>query len=213
MDAVEHNWNRIEAWLSSNLPEVITDLNPPASDEAMTRTETVLGLTLPEDLKALYRLHDGQRQQAFGAFFGLWFLSLERLTARWQEWQQIIVHDPALALSADLPLTSTPEGAIQRAHADSAWIPFSEDGLSGHFAIDFHPGLHGQSGQVITFGRYVQNKVVVATDLSSLLAWVADELERGKGRVSEAAGMRIFAHMDLADGNFEDGLRRLLYNA
>jgi cell wall assembly regulator SMI1 len=212
MENVTREWNRIEAWLKTNLPEVIADLNPPASEDAINHTEEVLGIELPESFKALYRLHNGQRQNSRGAFFGHWFMSLEQMLMRYAVWKGIVIHDPVSALGADLPFTSTPEGAIQLRYADAAWIPFTEAGASENFGLDFNPGEHGRAGQVIIFGRDVRNKVVLAPDLPSFLAWVADELERGKARVYESLGMRLFDHADLGDHNLEDGLRKLLYN-
>jgi cell wall assembly regulator SMI1 len=186
MENVTRDWNRIEAWLKTNLPEVIADLNPPASEDAINHAEEVLGIELPESFKALYRLHNGQQQQSFGVFFGQSFLSLEQMLMRYAVWKGIVIHDPVSALGADLPFTSTPEGAIQLRYADAAWIPFTEAGASENFGL--------------------------APDLPSFLAWVADELERGKARVYESLGMRLFDHADLGDHNLEDGLRKLLYN-
>jgi cell wall assembly regulator SMI1 len=212
MENVTRDWYRIEAWFKIYLPEVIADLNPPASEDAINHAQTELGVTLPDSFKALYRLHDGQRQNSRGAFFGHWFMSLEQMLMRYADWKGIVVHDPASALGADLPFTSTPEGAIQLRYADAAWIPLTEDGLSGHFGLDFNPGERGHAGQVIMFGRYVHNKLVAAPDLPSFLGWVADELEIGKGRIFEADGLRQFSHADLMGGlSFEDSLRMLLY--
>jgi cell wall assembly regulator SMI1 len=212
MEHVTREWDRIEAWLKINLPEVIADLNPPASEDAINQAQTELGVTLPDSFKALYRIHDGQRQNSHGAFFGHWFMSLERMLMRYADWKGIVVHDPEVALGANHPFTSIPEGAIQLRYADTAWIPFTEDGLSGHFGLDFNPGERGHLGQVIMFGRYVDNKLVAAPDLPSFLGWVADELKYGKGRIYEAVGLELFSHADFMDAfSFEDGLRTLLY--
>jgi cell wall assembly regulator SMI1 len=212
MDTVEHNWNRIETWLASNLPEVIADLNPPASEAAIAQAETTLGLTLPGAFKTIYRIHDGQREAALGVFFGHQFMSLDQLLMRYADWKAIVVHDPVAALGADLPMTSTPDGAIQLRHADAAWIPFTEAGASENFGLDFHPAQTGTAGQVILFGRDVRDKVVIAKDLPSFLAWVGDELERSKGSVYESSGLKIFGHADLRGLTIEDGLRQLLYS-
>jgi cell wall assembly regulator SMI1 len=212
MENVTREWNRIEAWLKTNLSEVIADLNPPASEDAIKHAEEVIGVEFPDSFKALYRIHDGQRQDVRGAFFGQWFMGLERMLMRYADWKGIVVHDPEVALGANHPFTSTPEGAIQLCYADAAWVPFTEDGLSGHFGLDFNPGERGHVGQVIMFGRYVDNKLVASSDLPSFLGWVADELERGKGHIYEAVGLKLFDHADLTNAfSFEDGLRTLLY--
>ena len=211
MDAIERDWSRIEAWLGTNLPPVLNDLNPGASDEQLTRLERHLSQNLPEAWKALYHVCNGQRQESHGVFFGNAFLDLERVAADWDAWNDIVIHDPASALGADLPFTSTPEGAVQLRYADAGWLPFTANGMGDHFGVDLHPGPSGRHGQVIYFGRNIRNKVVVAPDLAAFIGWVADELERGKGRVHEASGMQLFDHADLGDGNPEDGLRRILY--
>jgi cell wall assembly regulator SMI1 len=204
-------WNRIEAWFQTNLPEVIADLNPPASEDAINHAEAELAITLPESFKALYRLHNGQQQQSFGVFFGQSFLSLERMFERRGGMLAILEHEPEFAIGEDMLNTSIPEKAIQLRHVDSGWIPFAENGGSEYLSLDFHPGECGHSGQIINFGRLMNNKLVIALDFAGFLKWVADELERGKGRVYEAVGLRLFDHADLGDGNLEDGLLWLLY--
>jgi internalin A len=211
MENVTRDWARIEAWFQINLPEVIADLNPPASEDAIQQAEAVLGIKLPDSFKALYRLHDGQRQEARGAFFGQWFMSLERMFERRGGMLAILEHEPEIALGEDMLNTSVPERAIQLRHVDSGWIPFAENGCSEYLSLDFHPDERGHSGQIINFGRLMNNKLVIALDFADFLKWVADELERGKGRVYEAVGLRLFDHSDLGDGNLEDGLLWLLY--
>jgi cell wall assembly regulator SMI1 len=206
---IPESWSRITAWFSSNAPAVIADLNPPASDEDLARIETTLGVTLPDDFKALYRIHDGQRQDAFGVFFGLFFLSLTRLQQRWDTWRELLEADPDLAAGQDVPRSSTPVGTIKLRYISTGWIPFSENGLSAHLGLDFDPDVNGSVGQIINFGRYDQKKVVIAQDFSSFLEWVATDLERGKARMYEAEGLKLFGHDDLKDGNLEDGLIKL----
>jgi cell wall assembly regulator SMI1 len=153
MENVTRDWNRIEAWLKIYLPEAIEDLNPPASEDAIQQAEDVLGITLPDSFKTLYRLHNGQRQESFGVFFGQSFLSLERIFERRGGLNPILEHEPELAFGEDMSHTSVPEGAIRLRDVDSGWIPFTENGVSDHLALDFHPGARGRNGQVINFGR------------------------------------------------------------
>jgi cell wall assembly regulator SMI1 len=202
------SWNRITSWFGTNLPEVIGDLNPPATLADIEAVERSLGQTLPQDLKDLYLIANGQKEQRFGLFFGVWFLSLARMLEQWNTWKKLLAEDPQFGL--DQARSSTPIEMVRLQYINTAWIPFSLDGLTNHFGLDFDPDSAGVNGQVINFGRYANKKVVIASTFSEFLAWVANDLERGKGRVYEASGMKLFDHADLGDVNLEDGLMTIL---
>ncbi len=52
-------WNRIESWLATNAPNVLSYLLPGATNEEIQQTEVALGIQFPEDVKASYRIHNG----------------------------------------------------------------------------------------------------------------------------------------------------------
>ena len=75
---METIWNRIETWLVANAPEILNNLQPGATDEAIKQAEIFLGIELPEDVKASYRLHNGQ--DGYNGLMDGWeLLSLERM--------------------------------------------------------------------------------------------------------------------------------------
>src|SRR5215470_15643416 len=86
MESIVSLWDQIEDWLNTHYPQMWATtrpfLAPGASEEAVHRAEAALGVTLPEDFKAFYRLHNGE-----GAGFFLdhhEFLSLEGIIGTWQ---------------------------------------------------------------------------------------------------------------------------------
>jgi cell wall assembly regulator SMI1 len=72
-------WLALEDWIGLQLPEVLADLNPGCSDEELSELEHCLNCRLPEDVKAFYRRHDGQKGESTGLFCGLPFLSTSAL--------------------------------------------------------------------------------------------------------------------------------------
>jgi len=52
-------WERIEAWLKINAPEILNRLEPGASQAEIENTAAILGVEFPEDFKASYRIHNG----------------------------------------------------------------------------------------------------------------------------------------------------------
>jgi internalin A len=203
------SWNRIIVWFSSHLPEVIADLNPPATMSELEYAQKMLGIELPQDLKDLYLIANGQKEQSYGVFFGYSFLSLGRMLEHWSMWKNLFVEDPQYGM--DQVRTSVPPSTIKLQYINNAWIPFTIDGLLNHFGLDFDPDQDGIKGQIINFGRYANQKVLLTTSFADFLTWVANNLECGKGRVFDAAGMKIFDHVDLGGVNLEDGLVNIFH--
>src|SRR4051812_47853514 len=82
-------WDRIHAWLDANAPAGYGGLRPGASAEAIAAAEVAMGLTLPDDVKASYRIHDGQ-DGGPGLIGGEgWFLlPLEQIVRGWRNWSR-----------------------------------------------------------------------------------------------------------------------------
>ena len=67
-----------ENWLEKHLPEVVKDLNPPATMEEIQLLEKTIGRSLPEDFISLYQWHNGQMGNApTGLWYGLEFMSIK----------------------------------------------------------------------------------------------------------------------------------------
>ncbi|MER5221283.1 SMI1/KNR4 family protein [Streptomyces flaveus] len=58
-DAVIRAFGRIDMWLERNAPLSYQSLQPPATDSEIVAAENELGLTFPDDLRTLLRLHNG----------------------------------------------------------------------------------------------------------------------------------------------------------
>jgi SMI1/KNR4 family protein SUKH-1 len=73
-------WRKIETELANLAPDLLTRLHPGVAEEAFTRVESRLGFTLPEEIKAFFRLQNG----SMGPFFGSWeLLSLDEMCNDW----------------------------------------------------------------------------------------------------------------------------------
>ena len=87
---MDRTWERIEAWLAVNAHAVADGLNPPASPESLAATEHFLGVQFPDDVRASYLRHDGQRDNSPGLLDGWEWLSLERVRDEWQVWKDLL---------------------------------------------------------------------------------------------------------------------------
>ncbi len=171
------SWRRIERWLGLHLPEVVRDLRPPATGDEIHIAEHALGAALPEDVRELYRIHDGQSEDATGVFFGLPFLPLHAVVSEWESWVAII--DPGTNEELSEGCASEPEDAIRLLYTCRGWIPLSHDYGGNHLGVDLDPGPLGEHGQIINFGRDESDKYVLASSLDDFLLKLGDLLDEG----------------------------------
>lgn len=158
-----------------------TMLHPPASEVDIAALETHLGQRLPEDVRALYLLHDGQPRytpqeprHAAGIFAGLAMLSLRDVAVQWDQWDGYEAQE-----EMDVFASSSPEGFVQPKYSTRGWIPLTHDGGGNHIGVDLDPGPAGTVGQVITFGADDDEHQVLAPSLTSYLEQVADLIASG----------------------------------
>jgi cell wall assembly regulator SMI1 len=95
-ETLEDAWVRIHAWLWANAPVVLASLRPPATDEQLRDAESALGVVLPSEVRACYRVHDGQRavpmplrnwpdrEEVPGFLYGEQWLSLSLMVEHWR---------------------------------------------------------------------------------------------------------------------------------
>lgn len=78
-----------------------------------------------------------------------------------------------------LPLTSTPEGAIKRKYFHIKWIPIISDGGGNYIGIDLDPDEKGTKGQVIIFGRDEEDMLVLSNSWSEFLDFNLEIIKNG----------------------------------
>ena len=110
--------------------------------------------------------------------------------------------------------TSSPANAIALQYANAGWVPLCDDYGGNHIGIDLAPGPAGVRGQVISFGRDEEEKVVIAASLGDFLLWFATQLERGNFRIDRPDKDRIDFDIDRPNcGHFIDAVRTLFGSA
>lgn len=163
-------WDRIEAWLKHYAPEEFSCLQPGATDQDIQEAETALGMTFPEEVRALYRLHNGGALIADPRYSFWELLCLEDIVDGWNSNRRF---DHGLLA----PLQ--PEDQVQRRNWDLHWIPLLQKNDGTMLCLDLAPGPAGQRGQIIlVFWENGERPVIVAS-FCELLSTFADDLEAG----------------------------------
>lgn len=202
---------RLDAWYAANLAADKYVFNPPATDEQIDAFERLVGWKMPHSYRQLYRWHNGENDDRWGHIYGLPLLPLEQAAADWKTWTRTLAEFGGNRYA--IPGGAWPEGAVDPAYTNPAWIPLTNDGSSGHVGLDLDPWPGGRVGQVILFGRDEDVKVVLAESLGQFLGWVAGLLESGNFRLKAAADevvLRQFRLKEPQTDHFHEGARILL---
>ncbi|MFD6993021.1 SMI1/KNR4 family protein [Streptomyces sp. NPDC059943] len=196
----------IFGWEPGRLERFEDVLPAPREAREIEDLECALGVRLPDDLRALYAVADGD--DGSGLFDRHLWQSLGEVVSwhhadRWwaagDTWKR---HTLGSARSDGLP------HARVRASADRpGWIIFAESTGGDFLAVDMDPAEGGRPGQVIRVGTHHDDgPVYVADSVTDLLRLQLAALERGDYKCDAATGQLWIEtalpvrHGDTADG-------------
>jgi cell wall assembly regulator SMI1 len=185
---VARSFARILTWADANAPAIRESLRAGASDDQLQRFEALIGQALPEDVRDLYRLTDGQTPYQSGGpyypglFLGMPFNPSEVVAREWQSHERTLRRNDS---NTDEFINSYPPDAVKAVYFNNGWISLSDDAAGNYMAVDLDPGPAGNVGQWIIFGADQFERTRVASSLASFLYWVAVEMENGNFNVAQ----------------------------
>jgi cell wall assembly regulator SMI1 len=180
-------WKRIERWFEANVPNIALALQAGATDEQIGAAERAMGVTLPEDVRASYRIHNGQRNDVQGAEYGFGileaedFLSLENMVEQWRIPTELLREGKFDGIIVDSSEEVKPEWW------NSRWVPITFSG-GNNYCIDLDPAPGGKVGQIIDVWFDAPERGVIAGSFMEWLEDFADRLEAGEYVTSEDYG-------------------------
>jgi cell wall assembly regulator SMI1 len=136
-------------------------LRPGAGEAALDAAEKALGRTLPEEVRAFYRHHDGTDDYVVE---GRELLSLERMADEWDIWRDLLERGDFGANDH-----GTPGPGVQKRWWIWEWVPVTYDGSGNHHVLDLAPAKGGAYGQILSFWHDDDPRAVVG---KSFLAWL-----------------------------------------
>lgn len=187
--------SRLQTWAGTVSADA--RLNPGATEMDFRAFEKRTGVRVPPELRELYRWHNGQSEDCdYGFFYGLEFLSLDRVASHWESWDTVLNgFSPEALDDLSLSLLSTPPGFVNRTYHDRDWICFAFDYGGNYLAVDTAPGVKGTVGQVITCGRDEDRRIVLAPSLSHFMTWFTNELCAKNFVFEEVAPSKVTLNM------------------
>jgi cell wall assembly regulator SMI1 len=162
-------WKRIHAWLDENAPAGYGHLHPGAGADAITAAEQAMGLRLPADVKASYRVHDGQgNEPGLIGGEGWCLLPIEDVVSWWRKWSD-------------------------RDRRFRACVPVAWGGAGDFIFLDLSPAAESGRGRVFVQRSDTAGPNAVAPSFRLWLEEFADKLEADEFAYSEADGCLMCA--------------------
>jgi cell wall assembly regulator SMI1 len=148
---------------------------PGYSEDEILAAEQQLGVRLPEDLRALYRIVHDDREES--GLLDPFVLAPLDVVVEWNKENHPGYHDGTF--DDPLILDCHPAGHVRRVSSSGGWLTFATDYGMNYGVVDLDPGPLGRHGQVLTYGRDVWAPV------EYVLGSVRDLLERAIAAVDE----------------------------
>jgi cell wall assembly regulator SMI1 len=179
--AIETIWVSYVGWLEQHAPAAFANLAPSASKAVLTKLERSIGQSVPDELKALLRLNNGQVDpDGCPVLPGLALLSATGIVQEWQSWARLRDNETPDGLESLDDFSRALDHGVRDVYTHPRWIPVLKDGYRADYVgIDLAPAEGGTVGQVINFGRDEEQHFVAFPNLTGLLAFWLQEVQSG----------------------------------
>ena len=155
-----------------------------ATDEEIKNFEEKFGITLPEDVKELYRYKNGSKFLALfpcvidkrDMAFNLMSLEqVEKSKGYFQNKDALLTDFPDYFTKEDIERMK--DERIKPYLFNKKWIPFAEYCDSCFLMLDFDPGKVGKEGQIICYIHDPDEVIYAAESLTELVDGIIEEIE------------------------------------
>jgi len=138
----------LERTLRERIPDAIG-----AAEAEIAAAQARLGIALPDELKALYRVTRG-RWQDWGDDYAAAQRVFDAVGCELLPLEEIYIADPSTRpcewqFAATEAVLTPPDAAVQGLVGSPGWIAFGDNGGGDRIAIDLTPGPRGHLGQII----------------------------------------------------------------
>ncbi|GAA2096136.1 SMI1/KNR4 family protein [Actinomadura alba] len=138
----------LERTLRERIPDAIG-----ATEAEIAAAEARLGVALPDELKALYRVTRG-RWEDWGEDYAAVERVVEAVGCELFPLDEMYIADTASRpcpwrFAAKEAVVTPPEAAVQGVVGSPGWIAFGDNGGGDRIAVDLTPGPRGHLGQII----------------------------------------------------------------
>ncbi|WP_264741247.1 SMI1/KNR4 family protein [Cytobacillus firmus] len=188
-------WSEFEHWLELNCPETVESFNEPATKAEIAKAEQKMRVKLPNSLKELLLIHNGQRneypEQRFeylGAIGNYDLLTLDEIVYTWETMKELLDNKTFEDFEEVVAVGPVKKGAWW----NPRWISIATNGMGDDICIDLDPAEGGTEGQIITFWHDWEERKVISRSLEEWFGEITKCLEDGTYKLIEEDGELVF---------------------
>lgn len=159
----------IKNWSLENAPGVI--FRPPASPEAIDNFAEKSGLTIPDELRQMLLIADGETHKSAGMIGNWRLMPISEIQAAWGLLTKLAEKG---AFAGQEPDASP---YIRQVWWHPAWIPVVSSDTGHYFCVDTDPLDNERTGQVLLFLQDQPERPLIAGSLRAWLDRIAHDLE------------------------------------
>lgn len=168
-------WQELERWYKANAAETYESLNPGCDEAELRETERHFNVTFPEDVRASYLLHDGQKLEGSSiSGDGYQLMSMQEIRASSEFFK--------IATASGSGRKGAPNGPLKDDLCNVLWVPFMTPGNGNFRCMDFDPAPHGKPGQIIQYWNKDADRSVLAPSFTDWLEAILKSCLAGKFR-------------------------------
>ena len=155
-----------------------------ATEEEISAFEEKFGITLPEDVKELYRYKNGSKffsilpcviDKRDMAFNLMSLQAMEKSKGYFQNKDALLTDFPDYFTKEDIERMK--DERIKPYLFNKKWFPFAEYCDSCYLMLDFDPGKEGKEGQIICYIHDPDEVIYAAESLTELVDGIIEEIE------------------------------------
>ncbi len=184
-DRLRSACERIERWHRQHGG---AGFRPPAASAALSRLDESSSQPIPDALRTLLSLHDGNSPGTYP----LPMRATEPSSWRMLGADEIVEEWTRLRGVADSLPTQPPVRAVGNVAAQwwsQGWIPFCECGTGDVVCIDTAPPARGTAGQLVLYAHDSAERRTLHPGIEAWFAEAASDLEAGRYRHADGVGL------------------------
>ncbi len=189
-------WNRLRSWANNNFPEMLSDLQEPATKEEIVFLEEKLSLKLPDDFQQSLMIHNGEYGHWYSNIFADrgTYLPTNQIISIWEERWKVSKELGNTELEPELIKEGIGfvEGPVKPFGFLKQWIPIMDFNGDIFWALDFSPAPGGNAGQVIEVDWECVSWKVIASSFRGFMKDYVEALEAGKFHIDEHGNLTRF---------------------
>jgi cell wall assembly regulator SMI1 len=163
---VTESFAKFQAWMLENALDVT--FRPPVNPAAIEDFSAKSGLNLPEDLRQILLIADGEPRKSAGAVGNWRMMPIAEIQAAWGWLTQVA------AKGAFIERKPQPSPYIQVTWWHPGWLPFVCNDAGDYFCLDTQPLEPSRYGQILLFFQDRPERPLIA---ASLVGWL-DRINR-----------------------------------